>query len=1551
MSMHFPRESLLPMSWEAFFAENISPIESIEQEIAGLEEKGQMGEYLGECYERAALFYKDKEDFPKAFFCYLKAAENYLLASPSFPREVIREADGIVFLLERDGLFEEAKEGIELLKEMAIRCNSSELFDLAGLFFEQKTKFLSRQNGKETEMSEHLLKVHQYYLTAPDPNREQIFSPFGWKKLGEAYLFFNDPLNAVDAWTNFLRTSHPSEDLSSCTIQALKICLFLLENEKAKEKIKSIFCAVYHLEKPSVARNQSDFIWFILRPLTQEIGSFFALNDSAALAIESAKEALVGWSSMASVDVLEIIYMEAIFSDLKILHSTQNREVRERAAEYLYELDRVRCHRYMNRDPLNHTKELKLNDLDFLIELSPQDSKSVGFIAAFIHEAYRSLYEPSEKRPFWFDRYTEKRSINPYHMARFLERIAHGLGSFDPHYGVCLLDAALHVILSENENRNLIYQYLSAAIIALANTHLSDPEESSRAILPLHLLYCRDDTEACQKAWRKLKEYLQNDDFKSLCLDRAKLFLMDFLFLLIPRLRFSESQRACLLALIEGMNRAFIDYKKMIRLAYVFEKYPDHAKEFKEFFLLSRDNPQLFDLQLEIALSLSDLCHEPIHTGLNRLLNRLKGLESYSNFDQLKLGICGLLRIETQRWIKDTPSLNVLAPTTWEQLADFFSFRLSSPRDAIYCWAMVLLKSSLAKAPDYIQHFRKINYISRFSEQVLVEMSDLYSQFEKHFYANISEKHLDIFVGTVALLYQDCEHFELAADYLSLLLDKRSPCSTETTDKVAETSCWAGILYLKASSKSQKRCAEAAKRFAKAAELLNIESGNAFSEETWITGAWLLSKLDLRLRFRSSLLISDSRLLIQICSLLQACTLAGWQEELEKIFQAAEDGRPISLDGALYILETHLKANRLRDPSEYLQELRSSGPDLKEKVIEKICALYPLFEKHLLANLSEKGGYDFVREVTELYEECERFDLAGNYLSLWAAEQCALAKENTNWLAKTYYRAGRYYLRTAMKSERICRAAARCFAKASERLGFETVEFAFSEETWIKWSLLLSYLHLDAALSGTSWKDDFRELISIVSLLHIFSYGGHPKTLEGIFYEFQKGAFLPTKTALKVLKTYQKIPYAFQILKDMPNIFSRLQALEFFRKYSLIEIAMRLHGAWETMILLAADLHDPEIQEILFNPNRVWLDQIKEYEIDPDKQFSSPQQVTVLLREFGMILDVYNKKFPEKIVYKGKEALDVSGVTRDAMALLFQSLYGKEQPLLPSQVTETGNIPLFPIQGLSEDESSLLFLSYRSIGQLFALNVTKIRNFQTGVHFHPAIFQVLYALKQSDLEQIPYTGESSLLPPKITGLILRYLYPKLFEDLDMDLAIEAFMSSQIIPTSIQELGIKDFKEFASLYEIDQMVRAISAIALGIRLFIPNWDKLKTDLQISSGDILSLVIQGTADVEQILASLVWTGDVDCLRTKEFFEQWIREARESKRAKFLYAISGSYSLFPGQELIILFIATPDRYPEFHTCFFTMDLSIGFSKYEEFSEKMNRAVEEAAIGFSKL
>jgi hypothetical protein len=299
--------------------------------------------------------------------------------------------------------------------------------------------------------------------------------------------------------------------------------------------------------------------------------------------------------------------------------------------------------------------------------------------------------------------------------------------------------------------------------------------------------------------------------------------------------------------------------------------------------------------------------------------------------------------------------------------------------------------------------------------------------------------------------------------------------------------------------------------------------------------------------------------------------------------------------------------------------------------------------------------------------------------------------------------------------------------------------------------------------------------------------------------------------------------------------------------------------------------------------------------------------------------------FP-KIQYDDSPGVDAGGLSRDFVTRLMKRVFDSDKAVLP--MTENGG-KLMPLMEKGNQDQ---FVAYQAIGALFAHAFEKRQGIVTGNYFQPLLFQMIHALTNEEIATLSDSIHSEEIPKEIQDKLFR-IYAK--EELHLpDEQISAILQGNI-PEELQSYGYDSRDDFfnASLKQ-KMLASLVMAKSMRAHLSGPNsWDQVK-----GAVNEFGLKIEGSLTKESVLTALEWNRDHP---TKEHLVQWINNCSSEELEKFVWTLTGSPTLAPGQALKVKLYAHATNLPVYHTCFFSMDLPNGYPSYEIFKQKLEQSL----------
>ncbi len=281
------------------------------------------------------------------------------------------------------------------------------------------------------------------------------------------------------------------------------------------------------------------------------------------------------------------------------------------------------------------------------------------------------------------------------------------------------------------------------------------------------------------------------------------------------------------------------------------------------------------------------------------------------------------------------------------------------------------------------------------------------------------------------------------------------------------------------------------------------------------------------------------------------------------------------------------------------------------------------------------------------------------------------------------------------------------------------------------------------------------------------------------------------------------------------------------------------------------------------------------------------------------------------------EAVDLSGITKQFISTLFHGLI-QEKVFFR---TETGLLS-------AEREEQLVRL--RQLGRFYSLldlrNSSRSDRFLTGIFCHPRFFE---------FSAIAASGMSK--PERLIQAA------RLLAAIDPDQAIVAQIISHPTEASCQEFqAIKmcppGDEELEAAAIVQGYLRAAYAIYEGASR------ALRTKICAHPTEILRTLQGDEASIESIIDALHGEGGDEALYIKiDWIKEKIRTSDVEFRKKFLLAVTGKTTLYPGERLRIRQTWREGGYFEFHTCFNSIDLPRQELTREEFLQALESSLDE--------
>ncbi|HAB99484.1 MAG TPA: hypothetical protein DCE71_06660, partial [Parachlamydiales bacterium] len=164
----------------------------------------------------------------------------------------------------------------------------------------------------------------------------------------------------------------------------------------------------------------------------------------------------------------------------------------------------------------------------------------------------------------------------------------------------------------------------------------------------------------------------------------------------------------------------------------------------------------------------------------------------------------------------------------------------------------------------------------------------------------------------------------------------------------------------------------------------------------------------------------------------------------------------------------------------------------------------------------------------------------------------------------------------------------------------------------------------------------------------------------------------------------------------------------------------------------------------------------------------------------------------------------------------------------------------------------------------------------------------------------------------------------------------------------EEAAIDDKKnEFLMDFRVHHTLMAALVIMQSMSCYLPEgqWHQLKGDFP----NQLQTHIEGSLSKQQVLDALEW--DAADEKTKRWLVEWIHQATDEGFEQFVFAMTGAFSLAPGQRLHIHLYSEDQALPSFRTCTFTMNLPKAYLDFPTFKAKLECSLLEGGKRFQFL
>jgi hypothetical protein len=334
------------------------------------------------------------------------------------------------------------------------------------------------------------------------------------------------------------------------------------------------------------------------------------------------------------------------------------------------------------------------------------------------------------------------------------------------------------------------------------------------------------------------------------------------------------------------------------------------------------------------------------------------------------------------------------------------------------------------------------------------------------------------------------------------------------------------------------------------------------------------------------------------------------------------------------------------------------------------------------------------------------------------------------------------------------------------------------------------------------------------------------------------------------------------------------------------------------------------------------------------------------------------QRFP-RIRYQNSEGSDAGGLTRDFVSQIFQALCHPDQKSLPLMASDNRYFPkveVAPPPALPLEDQ---IKCYQAIGMLFARAINGDPSLAkgkdsvtTGTHFHPNMFAMIHALTLDEMNLIPDPLAHDSVPDvklKLTKLYLKAQFPQLFrphgiEEAIVDDEIVKLMNGEV-SQRLQESGVDE--DFLKDYHVNSIIQATLIIAKSMHKNLAISDQWAGIIG-NSPESLSKRIEGSLTPDLVIDAFGLKDEAEDTR-KGMVKRWVRTASPEALKNFVFSLTGSTSLSPGQKLSVQLcevLNNPENAPVFHTCGQYMDLP-RYETYEIFETKLGISIASAMAG----
>ncbi|GEM_PF-3799870 len=322
------------------------------------------------------------------------------------------------------------------------------------------------------------------------------------------------------------------------------------------------------------------------------------------------------------------------------------------------------------------------------------------------------------------------------------------------------------------------------------------------------------------------------------------------------------------------------------------------------------------------------------------------------------------------------------------------------------------------------------------------------------------------------------------------------------------------------------------------------------------------------------------------------------------------------------------------------------------------------------------------------------------------------------------------------------------------------------------------------------------------------------------------------------------------------------------------------------------------------------------------------------------------------------DGIDAGGITRDFVTRLFLALHRED--LVDEQKLPVLRVDQTVIPKISQNQEFDMLRQvtcYESIGRMFAHALQRSESIKIGEIYHPVLFEMLHALTALEIDQINLQQLNlDMIPQQIRNKLLKiYLkarFPETFQQFDpifqqnvfSQTVLDDFVDRGVLPQYLTMAGMTR-DEFYEGYELNHILLAVFVIAKSMKLHLhwSDWNRAKG----ATPAALSEAIQGSLSPDLVVNALPahFAGEADVMG---FLRRWIRDPATTRNQlrNFVWAVTGSTTLSPRQQLLVNLHGNIQALPAYHTCSCQIDLPI-YATYETFQRKLEQSLEHVVAG----